>query len=99
MAAFVGSENVVSYLLEHGADVNSRTQRGETPLHYAARAAQPGVMRLLLDNGAELDAKSKARQPSQFSIRQLDPSSHFETTPTCDIQTDGQTQTQTDTGP
>lgn len=60
VAAFIGNENVVSYLLDHGASVNSVTQRGETPLHYAARASQPAVMRLLLDNGAQLDAKSKA---------------------------------------
>ena len=59
VAAFIGSENVVSYLLEKGADVNSLTKREETPLHYAARAAQPNVMKLLLDHGAELDAKSK----------------------------------------
>ena len=61
VAAFVGSESMVSYLLDKGADVTSVTQRGETPLHYAARAAQPGVMKLLLDNGADVDAKSKAR--------------------------------------
>jgi len=59
VAAFIGNENIVSYLLDKGADPNSTTQRGETPLHYAARAGQPNIMRLLLDNGAELDAKSK----------------------------------------
>jgi len=61
VAAFIGNENIVSYLLDEGADVNSATQRGETPLHYAARAAKPNIMKLLLDNGAELDAKSKVR--------------------------------------
>ena len=60
VAAFIGSENIVSYLLEKGADVNSLTQRGETPLHYAARAAQPNVIKLLLDHGADVNAKSKA---------------------------------------
>ena len=61
MAAFIGNENIVSYLLDKDADANSVTHRGETPLHYAARAGQPNIMRLLLDNGAEVDAKSKAR--------------------------------------
>ena len=60
VAAFIGNENVVSYLLDKGANISSVTQRGETPLHYAARAGHPNIMRLLLDNGAQLDAKSKA---------------------------------------
>ena len=77
MAAFIGSENVVSYLLDKGADVKSVTLRGETPLHYAARAAQPGVMKLLLDNGAELDAKSKARPPHSLAFSHVKPWFHI----------------------
>jgi ankyrin repeat protein len=57
----MGNENVVAFLLQNGADPNSVTHRGETPLHFAARARRVPIMTRLLDHGALPDAKSKVR--------------------------------------
>jgi ankyrin repeat protein len=48
----------VEWLLEHGADPNVRSgKERETALHIAARRGQsPGVIKLLLDHGADVNA-------------------------------------------
>lgn len=40
VAAFMGCMNIVIYLLQHEANPDVPTVRGETPLHLAARANQ-----------------------------------------------------------
>ncbi len=40
VASFMGCMNIVIYLLQHEADPDVPTVRGETPLHLAARANQ-----------------------------------------------------------
>jgi ankyrin repeat protein len=35
------------------------TVRGETPLHLAARANQTDIIRILLRNGAQVDARAR----------------------------------------
>ncbi len=37
------------------------TVRGETPLHLAARANQTDIIRILLRNGAKVDARARVR--------------------------------------
>lgn len=59
MAAFLGHANVITLLLDKGANIEKPTLRGETALHLAARANQTDIMRLLLNNGANVDAKAK----------------------------------------
>lgn len=59
MAAFLGHPEVITLLLEKGANIEKPTLRGETTLHMAARANQMDVMRLLLRNHANVDAKAK----------------------------------------
>jgi Ankyrin repeats (many copies) len=44
-------------LLEHGADVNARTESGDTPLMSAAVTAGADMMKLLLAHGADPNAK------------------------------------------
>ena len=53
--------NIVLSLLNNGAGVDDRTMRGETPLHLAARANQTDVMRILLRNKADVNAKARVR--------------------------------------
>jgi ankyrin repeat protein len=46
-------------MLDAGADVNARDgELAETPLHVAARRRRCGAVRILLDGGADLDAKN-----------------------------------------
>jgi ankyrin repeat protein len=46
-------------LLEAGADPNARAgERSETPLHVAARRRRGSAVRILLDHGADIDAKT-----------------------------------------
>jgi ankyrin repeat protein len=59
VASFMGCMNIVIYLLQHNANPDVPTVRGETPLHLAARANQTDIIRILLRNGAHVDAKAR----------------------------------------
>lgn len=48
-----GSECVCALLLSRGACMNPRTRGGATPLHRSAYCGHVGVVRLLLDSGAD----------------------------------------------
>jgi len=61
VAAFMGHMSILLYLIQHGAGINTTTVRGETALHLAARANQTDVMRILLRNGALVDARARVR--------------------------------------
>ena len=50
-----GRPEAVMTLLANGADVRIADAEGNTPLHFAARTADPGVAALLRDAAAELD--------------------------------------------
>ena len=55
-----GDAAAVSALLDAGADPNTFDDLGKTPLHYAAERAHVGVMRSLLERGAQVDAHDEA---------------------------------------
>ena len=56
MAALKGNLDMARRLIESGAQVN---RKGWTPLHYAASAADGAeVLAMLLDRGAEVDARA-----------------------------------------
>ena len=48
---------VISLLLNSGADVASRAEGGVTPLHLAATCSGPEVVKLLLERGADVTAR------------------------------------------
>lgn len=63
-ASFFGHWKVVDFLISHGADVNhAKSDTGETPLHSAlSKAGRPYflyVIKLLVENGADVNAKTK----------------------------------------
>jgi uncharacterized protein len=55
MAALNGHEELVKALIAKGADVN---KTGWTPLHYAATKGHLGIIKLLLEKSAYIDAES-----------------------------------------
>ena len=55
-AAALGDTQALQQFLESGADVAARSSDGFTLLHLAAFFNQPAIARLLLDNGAEVNA-------------------------------------------
>jgi len=54
-----GNENVVKFLIEHGADVNA-FNRGLTPLMLASMYRNITIVKLLLCNGADLKLRDKS---------------------------------------
>ena len=53
-----GNAAAVSQLLASGADANEADSRGTTPLHYAAAVGTPEIMRILIDGGAHVNART-----------------------------------------
>ena len=59
MAAKWGKVNLVTLLLDRGANLESRTRDGLTPLHCAARSGHDNVVEMMLQRGAPISAKTK----------------------------------------
>ena len=59
---------IVSLLLEHGADASAQNDDGNTPLHLIARQyefdsqVQAEIVALLIDHGADTGAFNRARK-------------------------------------
>lgn len=50
---------MVQFLIEKGAQIDSKTRDGLTPLHCAARSGHDQVVDLLVENKAPLCSKTK----------------------------------------
>lgn len=59
-AANEGRKEVVAFLLNHGAAVNSITSTGDTALHYAAAQNFCPSVRILLAHGALISIPNQA---------------------------------------
>lgn len=57
-ASFKGHVIRIGHLLDLHADIDYRDERGLTALHYAIFGGQEAAVQLLLDRGADLNAKS-----------------------------------------
>lgn len=64
LAAEEGKTDMVRFLLEHGADVNTPTEGANriTPLHMAAAKGRAAVVEELIAAGADINAKDFARK-------------------------------------
>lgn len=58
VAAADGYTDLVKFLVNKGADVNSSNTYGNTPLHYSAWASDFESFKFLCENGAKLDARN-----------------------------------------
>ncbi len=57
-AVMKGEMPLVSLLLQHGADVNSRTKSNATPLHTAVLWRRTEIAEYLIEKGADVNAKT-----------------------------------------
>jgi ankyrin repeat protein len=53
LAAFHDHAELLRYLIDQGADINSKDAGGCTPLHLASRWGHTGMVRLLLELGGD----------------------------------------------
>ena len=61
-AAGDGNITEVERLLSLGQDVMERSPAGETPLHTAAISGKPRIVKMLMDAGADADARTMGRE-------------------------------------
>lgn len=52
------AEDIINYLISHGADLESKDHEGFTPLLTAARNNKGNIAKLLIDKGADVNAKT-----------------------------------------
>jgi ankyrin repeat protein len=62
----------IKLLLKHGADVNAKDAKGDSPLHHAAVFGDPEIVSALLRAGADRSARNSANETALTSIRRLD---------------------------
>ena len=61
LAAQWGQSEVLTTLIEHGADINRQDAEGKTPLHHAIENGQQGIINMLLGcPGIHLSARDRA---------------------------------------
>ncbi|KAF8492409.1 hypothetical protein F5888DRAFT_1909189 [Russula emetica] len=58
-AASAGQVDILSLLIQHGADVNGRNRIGDTPLFLASMNARLEAGQFLLNHGADIDARNE----------------------------------------
>ncbi|CZR69790.1 uncharacterized protein PAC_19690 [Phialocephala subalpina] len=61
LAAYFGDEEAVKWLLQRGAQIDSKDRYSRTPLNYAAANGYEAVVKLLIDKGASLEVKDIRR--------------------------------------
>jgi len=73
-AVIGGYVKIVTYLVEHGADVNLANLRGETPLHLAVLCDNVDIISFLLAEGSWIESEDECGDtPLMFATREGKP--------------------------
>ena len=59
---------LIRLLVDRGADINCADRGGATPLHRAVRARSPAAVRALLQAGARVDTRLRARGSTPLDL-------------------------------
>jgi ankyrin repeat protein len=73
VAAYADRTNMVHYLIETGADLNSAGNDGKTPLIWAIQLGEIPIVKELIAHGARLDATDKRGNTAFDYARTRDP--------------------------
>ena len=68
MAISLGNKEIINYLLELGADVNTQDIEGDTPLHYAVKEMKYELLAELIKAGANPRIWNKKNRLPDFGI-------------------------------
>jgi ankyrin repeat protein len=66
-ACWDGEQEIASFLIDNGADVNATDNDGETPIYSAIKRDRPELTQLLIEKGAKVNIKD-SRQFSPLTI-------------------------------
>ncbi|CAI9534338.1 unnamed protein product [Staurois parvus] len=62
---------VCQHLIQHGANIHTRDKDQQSPLHLACKSANPQVVELLLEKGAEVNVMSYSGNTAMQNILQV----------------------------
>ena len=68
LAALTGNADVISILIQHGADINSRGEHGRTPLHAASFYGHVACIDELVRLGADVEARDSEREATPLML-------------------------------
>jgi ankyrin repeat protein len=72
-AAVGGKIDIVKVLVQHGANVNSRSKHKESVVHLAIRNSYTDIVKILVDNGASIDVRDdSSATPFMCAVRKGD---------------------------
>lgn len=63
-----GAIDSVTFLISRGADINCRTNDNETALHYAVRARDPVMVKLLLHRVCAISPERSVRETHTYGV-------------------------------